>query len=142
VDDVRHIKLGYDRRNCYVNLLKQIIAAGMSSSVALSREIMCDPWVIKGDKSLGCVEIKTNAMCRPEQILSECSVHPITCHEGTEEKWRYSCTFSLTLVLNGGGWLMPSPIGFTLRHDPVCICKRLGGPHRRCWALIPRSSSL
>jgi len=23
-----------------------------------------------------------------EKILSECSVHPVTCHEGTEEKWR------------------------------------------------------
>jgi len=77
-----------------------------------------------------------------EQILRECSVHPTTCHEGTEEKWRYSYTFSLTLALNGGGWLMPSPSGFTPRHDPVCICKRLGGPHHHLWALIPRLLSL
>jgi len=89
-----------------------------------------------------CVEIKTNAMCRTEQILSECSIHPIiTSHEGTEEKWRHSCTFSLTLALDEGGWLMPSPSGFTPRNDPVCMCKRLGGPRHCRWALIPRPSS-
>jgi hypothetical protein len=100
----------------------------------LERFCVIKPWM--------CMEIKTNAMCRPEQILSECSIHPITCHEGTEEKWRYSSTLSLTLALVEGGWLMLSPSSFAPRNDPVCICKRLGGPYHCHWVLIRRPSSL
>jgi len=53
-------------------------------------------------------------MCRTEQIHSERSVHPITCHEVTEEKWRYSSALSLTLALDEGGWLMLSPSSLPL----------------------------
>jgi len=81
-------------------------------------------------------------MFRTEQILSVCSVHHITCHEGTQEKWRYSSTLYFTLAVDGCRSLMPSPSGFTPRNDPVCICKGLDGPHCRRWALIPRPSSL
>jgi hypothetical protein len=40
-------------------------------------------------------------------------VHPITCHEGTEGEYRYSCALSLTSVLDGGGWLTSDPGHFT-----------------------------
>ena len=86
---------------------------------------MTKPWL--------CVEIKTNAMWRTEQILSECSVHPITCHEGTEEKWRYSYTLSLTLALDGGGWSMLCPGLFTPRKDPVPIVQEAGWAPGPVW---------
>jgi len=35
--------------------------------------------------------------------------HPITCHEGSEEKQRYSFTLSLTSALEMGGWSTPCP---------------------------------
>jgi hypothetical protein len=31
------------------------------------------------------------------------SVHPVTCHEGTESEYRYSSTLSLNSGLDGGG---------------------------------------
>jgi hypothetical protein len=46
-------------------------------------------------------------------------VHPISCHEGTEEQERYSCTLSLTSALDGGGWLMPCHVHFTPINDTV-----------------------
>ena len=36
-----------------------------------------------------------------------------TCHEATEEAWKYSPTISLTLVIDGGGWSTPHPCSFT-----------------------------
>jgi hypothetical protein len=42
---------------------------------------------------------------------------PITCHEGTEEKQRYSSTLSLTSVLDRGGWLIPCPSHFNPVND-------------------------
>jgi hypothetical protein len=36
-----------------------------------------------------------------------------TNHEGPEEKQNYSYTVSLTLALDGGGWLTPRPGHFT-----------------------------
>ena len=38
-------------------------------------------------------------------------VHPRTGHRGPEGEWRYSCTFSLTMALDGGGWSVPHPAG-------------------------------
>jgi hypothetical protein len=37
-------------------------------------------------------------------LVKEGNVHPITYREGTEGEYRYSCTLSLTLALDGGGW--------------------------------------
>jgi hypothetical protein len=42
-------------------------------------------------------------------------VYPITCHEGRGGKQSYISTLSLTLVLDGVGWLMPCPGYFTPR---------------------------
>ena len=36
-----------------------------------------------------------------------------TSHEGPEGEQRYSCTLSLTLALDGGGWSTPRPGRFT-----------------------------
>jgi hypothetical protein len=40
-------------------------------------------------------------------------VHHRTVHEDPEGQQRYSSTLSLTLVLNGAGWLIPRPGRFT-----------------------------
>jgi hypothetical protein len=40
-------------------------------------------------------------------------VHPVPGNEGPEEEKRYSCTLSLTSVLDAGGKLMPRPDSFT-----------------------------
>jgi hypothetical protein len=72
-------------------------------------------------------------------------VHPVTGHEGLEEKQRNSSTISLTSLLDRGGWLAPRPSRFT----PVPIVQEAGwalGPvwtgvenHARTWirSLIP-----
>jgi hypothetical protein len=40
-------------------------------------------------------------------------VYPKTGHEGPDGEYRYSCTLSLTLALDGDGWSMPHPSRFT-----------------------------
>ena len=40
-------------------------------------------------------------------------VHPVTGDEGPEEEYWYRSIFSLTSVLDGGGWLTPRPGRFT-----------------------------
>ena len=52
---------------------------------------------------------------------SKSKVHPITSHEGTEGKYRYNSTLSLTSALAGGGGLTPRPSRFTPRNEPVLI---------------------
>jgi hypothetical protein len=49
-----------------------------------------------------------------KHIVIKGNVHPVTGHEGQDEKWRYSCTISLNLSLDGGGWA-PYP----RERDPV-----------------------
>ena len=56
-------------------------------------------------------------------------VRPRTGHEGPEGEYRYSSTLSLTLVLDGGGWLMPHPDRFTPgKETQYPLYRRLGGP--------------
>ena len=68
--------------------------------------------------------------------------HPITCHEGTNERHRYSYTLSLTSELIGGGWSTsrPSPTSpgespGTVPNVPVRypMYSSLFGPHGRSW---------
>jgi hypothetical protein len=59
-------------------------------------------------------------------------VHPITCHEGREGEQRYSPTLSLTLVLDGGGWLTSRPGRFTPGMIRYPLYRRLCGP--RGWS--------
>ena len=42
-----------------------------------------------------------------EQACFKGTVHPITCHEGTEGEYRYAYTLSLTSAPDGSGWLKP-----------------------------------
>ena len=54
--------------------------------------------------------------------------HPRSGNEGPEGEERCSSTLSLTLALDGGGWLTPRPgrfIPWMARHPS---CRRLGGP--------------
>jgi len=39
----------------------------------------------------------------------EGKVHPITGNESPEGEYRYSCTLSITSVINGSGWPAPRP---------------------------------
>ena len=56
-------------------------------------------------------------------------VHPTTGHKGQEGEQRYSFTFSLTSVLNGGGWSTSRPSRFTPRKKTQnSLYRRLGGP--------------
>jgi len=48
-------------------------------------------------------------------------VHLIACHEVTEGEYKYSCTRSLTSVLDGSGSLTPGPGYFTPGNGPVTI---------------------
>jgi hypothetical protein len=48
-------------------------------------------------------------------------IHPRTGHEGPEGELRYSCTVSLTLVLDGGVLSTPHPGLITPRKDQVPI---------------------
>ena len=50
-------------------------------------------------------------------------VRPRTGHEGPEEEQRYSSTLSLTLVLDGGRWLMPRPGHLTPSKKPGTHCR-------------------
>jgi hypothetical protein len=44
--------------------------------------------------------------------------------------WRNNCTFSLTSVPDGGGWLTPLPCRFTpWKETRYQSCRRLGGSH-------------
>ena len=58
-------------------------------------------------------------------------VHPRTGHEGPEGEYRYSSTLSLTLALDGSGWLTPRLCRFTPGKDPVPIVQEAG------WATGP-----
>jgi len=55
------------------------------------------------------------------------NVHPVSCHEGPEEEYRYSCALSLTSVL-GGGWVVNAtpPAALPWDRDPVQIVQ-VGG---------------
>ena len=60
------------------------------------------------------------------------TVRPITGHEGPEGEKRYSSTLSLTLALDGGGWLTSRPGHFTLgKETRYPLYRRLGGPQGR-----------
>jgi hypothetical protein len=70
-----------------------------------------------------------------EQTLAKnkrnCKVHPITCHEGTEEKYRYNSTLSLTSSVDGGGgggWSTPRPGRFAPDKTRYPSHRSLGGP--------------
>jgi hypothetical protein len=54
---------------------------------------------------------------------------PITCPAGTEGRWRYSSTLSLTSVLGGGCWSPLHPACFTAEKENQCpLHRRLDGP--------------
>jgi hypothetical protein len=61
-------------------------------------------------------------------LLGKGKVHPVTCHEGTKEEYRYSCAlfFNLGTVLEGDGWLTLHPLNFSPRNDPVSIVQEAG----------------
>ena len=62
-------------------------------------------------------------------------------HERPEGEWRYSFTLSLTLALNGGGWLTPQPGRFTPRKETrFPFYRRLGEP--QCQAVQVQKTSL
>ena len=42
-------------------------------------------------------------------IGHQCTVHPVTDHEGPEVEQMYSSTLPSTLALGGGGWSTPRP---------------------------------
>jgi hypothetical protein len=50
------------------------------------------------------------------------SVHPRTGHEGPKGEYRYHCTVSLTLVLDGGRYSMPHLSYFAARRRPSTHC--------------------
>ena len=48
-------------------------------------------------------------------------VHPIACHEGAEEMWRYSFSLSLTSALDVAAWLTPHHGRSTRDSGEVCV---------------------
>ena len=58
-------------------------------------------------------------------------VHPKTGHEGLGRELRYSCTLSLTLVLDGGGWSKPRPAALHPGKTRYPLYRRLGRPQGR-----------
>jgi hypothetical protein len=66
------------------------------------------------------------------QVKVKSKGQPRTGHEGPEREQRYSCTLSLTLALDGGGWSTPRPSRFTPgKQTRYTLCRRLGGPQGR-----------
>jgi len=60
-----------------------------------------------------------------KKVEDKHEVHPRTGHKGPEEKYSYRSTLSLTLVLDGCGWL-PHPNHFTPGNDPVPVVYEVG----------------
>jgi hypothetical protein len=61
--------------------------------------------------------------------LKKLNVYPRTDHEGPEGEQRYTCTLSLTMALDGGGWSTPRPRSFTAgKQTRYPLCRRLDGP--------------
>jgi hypothetical protein len=57
---------------------------------------------------------------------SNSKVHPRTGHDGPEE-YRYTCSLSLTLALDGSGWSMPHTCHFTPgERGPLPIIQEAG----------------
>jgi len=54
----------------------------------------------------------------------EDKVHPVTVHEVPDGKQRITFTLSLTLVLDGCGWLTSSTSSFTPGKRPSTYCTR------------------
>jgi len=67
-------------------------------------QLVCFPWffLTSSRQVHGCMDTKLGY--GPFHI--KCKVHPTTCHEATEGEYRYSCTLSLTSVLDEGGWVV------------------------------------
>ena len=42
-------------------------------------------------------------------MVGKDEVHNVICREGTDREYRYSCTLSLTSVLDGGWWSTSRP---------------------------------
>jgi hypothetical protein len=57
----------------------------------------------------------------------------MTGHEQSEGKLPYSCTPSLTLVLDGGGWSMPCSTILHLTRYPVPIVQEAGWDPELLW---------
>jgi len=69
-------------------------------------------------------------------------IHPRTDHEDPEGEQKYSCTLSLTSVLDDGGWSMLRPGRFILKEENRCSWyRRLCGPQGRAEQLPKMSSS-
>jgi hypothetical protein len=54
-----------------------------------------------------------NSRLKNTKLKVKVEVHPLTHHEGPEEKQRYSSALSLTLAVDGGRWSIPHPGHFT-----------------------------
>jgi len=63
----------------------------------------------------------------------EGKVRPRTGHEGSEEEKRYSSIFSLTSVLDWGGWSTSRPGFFTPGKDPVPVEQEAGWAPGPVW---------
>ena len=65
-------------------------------------------------------------------ISSSSRVRPLTCCEGTEGKWKYGSTLSLTSALEEGRWSEPRPGYFTHEKGTRCpLYMTLDGPQSR-----------
>jgi len=59
------------------------------------------------------------------------NVHPITYREGTDGEYRYSCTLSLTLALDGFGGQRHASAALPRDKSLYPFFRRLGGPQDR-----------
>jgi rRNA maturation protein Nop10 len=64
--------------------------------------------------------------------MTKGKIHPRTGHGGPDGEKRYSCTLSLTSVLDGGRWSTPRPGHFTPWNTRYPSYRRLGGPQGWC----------
>jgi len=94
-------------------------------------QLVCFPWffLTSSRQVHGCMDTKLGY--GPFHI--KCKVHPTTCHEATEGEYRYSCTLSLTSVLDEGGWLMPHPTSFSHGNDLAHTVQEAGWAPGPVW---------
>jgi hypothetical protein len=67
--------------------------------------------------------------CATLRMAYKIKFHPITCHEGPEEGYKYRSIPSLTSALDGSEWLTPGPGPgcFTPEGDAILIVQKAGG---------------
>ena len=106
-------------------------------TLALSKqhELQTDFYKTFGEKNKGNVNVKfLCTICSHAGQSAKCSFRPGTGHGGSELKWMYRSTLSLTSALDGRGCLTPNPSCFTAwKETRYPLYRKLDGASRTVW---------